>query len=126
MKPADQDQLVEDLKREYPAASQVPVSMKKAREVIAGYYPADEGERWYGTKQEDIDRFVDQILSDLKAAGFVILPREPDEGTCEAGAEALRGEFPLVGSRRQTLDGWGAFYSYRAMVQHYESKGEAE
>jgi hypothetical protein len=74
--PTDQDQLVEDLKREYPAASQVPAAMKKAREV------ADEvlAEWLAGLRPSTRGVIVSRLFDDLAKAGFVILPRKSNSG----------------------------------------------
>lgn len=80
MKPKDHDQLVEDLKREYPAASQVPETMKKAREVVDGVLAG-----WLaGLRPSTRGLIVSRLFDDLAKAGFVILPREPDDGMIEA------------------------------------------
>jgi hypothetical protein len=68
------------------------------------------------------DQIAGRILESLEQAGFTIVPIEPSEKTCEAGAEALRGEFLLTEGRRQTLSGWGAYYAYRAMLKAAEGE----
>jgi len=48
--------------------------------------------------------------------GWALKPSEPTKEMCEAGAEALRGELPLVGELRLSLHGWGAYHAYKAML----------
>jgi len=98
----DQDQLVEDLKREYPAASQGPAAMKKAREV------ADEvlAEWLAGLLPQTRGVIVSRLFDDFAKAGFAILPRELDFGMIEAAMKC---------------SGTDIESEYRAMVQHYES-----
>ena len=119
MKPADQDQLVEDLKREYPAASQVPAAMKKAREV------ADEvlAEWLAGLRPSTRGVIVSRLFDDLAKAGFVILPREPDEGLEALFHDKIR---IMCDPQNKSASVLNFPELYRAMVQHYESKGEAE
>lgn len=95
--------------------------MKKAREVadrvlaewLAGLRPHTRG------------LIVSRLFDDFAKAGFVILPREPDEGMIHTGAASL--DYPSVfmgGPSQQNRK--KIAQAYRAMVQHYESKGEAE
>lgn len=119
--------------------------MKKAREVIADQlFWSYEGS--YFNPQAMADDYAALVVKKLSEAGFVILPREPDEGMIEAACRALcrlNGEEPDEDFRTQDgvmllvavedgkqhrwrLHAHKVKASYRAMVQHYESKGEAE
>ncbi|MBK8009555.1 MAG: hypothetical protein IPK23_14865 [Rhizobiales bacterium] len=78
---------------------------------------ADCEEILRNTKEQACEK-ARAILSLLPVAqeGWTLKPSEPTKEMCEAGAEALRGELPLVGKLRLSLHGWGAYHAYKAML----------
>lgn len=116
----DQDQLVEDLKREYPAASQVPAAMKKAREVFRHLLEAMLSVE-YGVELQPAS--FDRLLEELRMRNLGILPREPDEGLEALFHDKIR---IMCDPENKSASVLNFPELYRAMVQHYESKGEAE
>lgn len=78
----------------------------------------------------DLQKFTADIVSlhqnsllPVAQEGWALNPGEPTKEMCEAGAEALRGELPLVGELRLSLHGWGAYHAYKAMLAAAPTQG---
>ena len=85
--------------------------MKTAREVIADSFSSAVDPFCDDICPAD---FADEVARMLDEEGFVIAPKDPDEGMIFSGAGAMK-EYP-------SHLGIAASLAYRAMISHYESR----